>query len=914
MKRNIQRIIAMVMATLIILLAIMPGVAENNQVESGSSSGWQNYILVLDNSGSNWSRVDPTDIDGLRYSACTRLFNEMPLNNTRIGLILFAGGNDRFCQRFGPVERNTDEAEQLILQTLMDKSTDHTSDLYTDITYALKAAEEMAMSMPNGNTTIILITDGVNDLTNSGDPLNDPKNIQANSDTVAEVRRITEAGINFYVVGLTAGGRDPVFSREFMGFIEEMGMAGGGIVGEGAYGSLKLSNVFEARADNIGDIVSQILSADTNNEHIEEPDLLTPVDRTYHVKSGVEDVSITISFAPETKSGLSEIYLVSPEPNSVEYLVWKNGISMPVNNSSISVHEDQNYINIRILNPQPGSWGVKVSANKENLRVNNTVVQNQNVELRMEVPSEPIHSGEQFEVRAYFREYVNGDYQDMTDPEFYANSTVQLLLQDPEGVSTPVNMVADGVSMKADVILPKQGAWKLSIFATNDFLSREILDYEIEVLEPIPSIVPVTPTPEPKQVENVQIDIAPLMEQTAENGQLSYIPREAENIQILVRADGEYETCLLEGYEDGKLFQEFSSNVANFEYATDLLERGVPYTIRATLTQANGVSKTVERRIAIYPDPMVITGFDFDATNVMEVKADGTYVTEDGKANLQYSGQSDEIEKVICVVYMDGVEIERKDFGSTGCTVDLKEGSVYTVKAIPIPKYGEESDGEQYAVEKQFTPKVYTLKEKLIQHLPLIGGIIAGLIVLILAAIMAFKALRKKLKGYLHLCISDGQTPENVYVKLTGTPVGKSLAAVQAFKKENSSKNWYSAVSQIVMYQVKVDGNGRISGATAGSFIENADALKIITKAGQYFMDSDNTTVVFNLDQDGKSYELKCCYSVNQEYPQFTMTKSDSNDDDFGNTSFSDFSGGSDMDFGGFDGGSGGDDIDFGAF
>lgn len=875
MKRMMRRMLAIIGTTILVLTVILTGLAEE---QADTSSGWQNYILVLDNSGSNWSKVNPTDKDGLRYAAFTRLYNEMPIDNTSIGLIIFAGGNDENCQRFGPVERNTQEADELIYETLQKKSSEHKSDMYTDITFALKAAENMTEDMPDGDTTIILVTDGVNDLTNSSHPLTDPENIQANEDTVKQVARLVDMGNRFYVVGLTAGGND----SSFMDFVEKMGAAGGGIEGNGDYGKQKLSNVYEATKDNIGEIVSNILSENTNNERIEEKNLPTPVDKEYTVRAGVDDVSITISFDVGDKPNLNEVVLVEPEPVKTEHLVWKDGNIIPVDDDSISVQEDQNYINVRILNPTPGRWGIKVKANKDGISVNNTIVQNKSVMVRVEAP-DTVYAGEKFEVRAYLMEYVNDTYQDMTDEEFYASSTATIRLTDPSGAFMPINMKADRASLVADVVLPSEGIWKAAVFVSNDYMSREVPDKQIEVIAPpateaptaeptaVPTAVPVTPAP----IGNITIAVAPEMDERGEDGQLTYIRKDADELQVSVSSEGEYESCWIEICKEGDVVPSFKGSVPELRYPIQEMEAGAPYIIRATLKQADGTEKSEERRVAIYPDPSKIVGFDFSASNIMETRQDGVLVTNDNGTELTYSVQSGDVDKVICIVSEDGKEINRKEFRGKKCKVDLKEGSVYTVKAIPVPKYGTGADGEQYAAQKSFTPKVYTFMEKLVKRLPLIGGIVGGLLALIAIALIVFNALRKKLKGTIHMSISAGNiVQDDFFVLLTGVPSGKKLTDVKAFKTEHSAKPWYSAVGAMTLCQERTDVDGKVIGDTAGgNYVPNTDVLKVlIAAAGQFLMDSNNTTVEFEVSTDEGGYKVKCCYSSDNEYPSFTQT------------------------------------------
>ena len=228
-----------------------------------------NYILIIDNSRSTTGRHSlggATDPSGLRFDAAKLVYenvvsSETAENRGKIGVIVFCGPEN--CVSYGPLDIGSDKGllKQEIGNQLNEKANEDHRDNYTDIRTALDAARDM-LGRFEGDTSIILLIDGVNDLTNTVDPFNQPENIEANNQSISIVKDFQYVGADFYVIALTA--KDSIRNGEtFMGFINQLAQAGGGnIQQDGSY-----DNVLMATQEDLSSkLLQMLIKAETSTD------------------------------------------------------------------------------------------------------------------------------------------------------------------------------------------------------------------------------------------------------------------------------------------------------------------------------------------------------------------------------------------------------------------------------------------------------------------------------------------------------------------------------------------------------------------------------------------------------------------------------------------------------------------------
>ena len=227
-----RTILVVVSALLILAMLCLTGSAEKKVSRDPAT---HNYILVIDNSKSTTgphslgSATDPKD---LRFDAAKLVYeNVLSAAATgakgQIGVIVFCGPQN--CVSYGPMDIQSDvELLDLVIgNKLNEQANEAYRDAYTDIKTALEQAGRMMQGFAKGSeTSVILLTDGVNDLTNSGNPFTQSENILLNEQTVQQAQALHARGAELSVVALAT--QDSVRDiNDCMGFMRRVAIAGG---------------------------------------------------------------------------------------------------------------------------------------------------------------------------------------------------------------------------------------------------------------------------------------------------------------------------------------------------------------------------------------------------------------------------------------------------------------------------------------------------------------------------------------------------------------------------------------------------------------------------------------------------------------------------------------------------------------
>lgn len=929
---------------------------------SQDESGWTNYILVVDNSGSTVQGLSytggvATDKEGLRFSAC-RLFSDvLPTSHNRMGVILFSGsktlGSEAECTVLGPVELSDPSSVSAVKASLSDKNVITKRGDLTDIDFALNKAMSVAGSFPNGDTKIVLITDGLNDLTDTDDALTNPTNLEANERTLATIQNIVDSGVKFYVVGLTAGGDSP-FRQQFMDFINAMGRAGGGEEEDGA-----LNNVFEAKASDLNQAILEISGAPSPSPEV------VPVTIDFDIPDiGVQEAGVTVSFASKDKNRLLGLSLAEPSDNTEEIPLWaKNKKDKPsVDSSRFSVQEDINYINVRILKPTPGTWRLTVTGEKTDIYI--TTKLDQNTQIRLQGPT-GAHVGEPVNFRLYYQTFENGGYRDTDRQTLYDISTANLILTAPDGTERQLPMTASDLHFDGSVAFDQEGEWRVGARAENRYHTRQIPDITFAVAE-APKADPVT---------DVTLRVAP-NNGVGSGGEIE-IDHTASEVQIAWSYQGEALSAVCEVMEEGMLRPAFREDSASsmaipadalkqdvvynvtlniqaangdsvppaqasfrilpppvvvpdpvvieaFSIApqTDVndqgvyvypsgqqqidlgwtvtgdttqvecsvtregmrapetpqssgpdyislnaaaLEKGAVYTATLNAGAEDGDSKTASLQFTVNPEPVAPVGFALQCENEAEAE-DGVIYTDGNKATLTWTVPGDDLESVQFEVTrgQGDPEVILAKGGDGKINVKLKENEICAVRAVPIPRYGDASDGEAYAQALTVTPKLLSFGEKLKARLPMILGIAGGVLVLVGLIVGIYLIKRPKLRGKMNLIVGKDTFPYTIDLK--GRPEGSVLGRFKDIDERYKDQPFLKSLKLIALYMERTDQYGFISmdsNPNPKYSLPNAAALRIDTPDGQvqFAVSKDNTAVFTIIDDFGKDVRCAVTYA-----------------------------------------------------
>ena len=451
-----------------------------------------NYILIIDNSRSTTGRHSlggATDPKGLRFDAAKLVYENVlssAENGVRgqIGVIVFCGPEN--CVSYGPMPIDGDPAalDEAIGKNLNEAANRDRRDNFTDIRTAVQAALEMMRGF-EGDTSVILLTDGVNDLTNVSDPFSQPENIEANDRTVETIGQMRGLGADFFVVALTA--RDAARDADaFMAFINRMAEAGGGSPREDG----NCDNVLMATQADLNSKLLQLLIRAESTGEASIQAAAQSVNEAWEFAvpyAGISDATVNITFMPEDKASIRSVELTAPD--GAVYTPYADGAAQPA--GDIAVTDDRSYIILGIPAPRPGDWSLNVLGAKQ-VDINTVVRFNHNLKLRAEAPQSVI-AGELLPIRVYVQQYVDGQYADLTGSDIYTLAAATLAVSGP-GDESPrgyVPMKAEGDGFAVEISMKSPGEWRLAAEVRTDYWSDVIGDMAVEVLpEPTPTPVP----------------------------------------------------------------------------------------------------------------------------------------------------------------------------------------------------------------------------------------------------------------------------------------------------------------------------------------------------------------------------------------------------------------------------------------
>ena len=274
-----------ILVALLALALQWAGLAETADPDAAAVKP-HNYILIIDNSLSTTGRHQlggATDPKGLRFDAAQLVYQNV-VSSADLGsrgelvVIVFCGPKN--CVTYGPLDIGDKALDEKIGKYLNAKANAAHRDNFTDIRTALEKAREMISGF-DGDTSVILLTDGVNDLLNRPDPFSRRENIEANAQCVELVKQMHGEGVDFQFIALTA--EESVANTDaFMVFINDLAEAGGGAVGADG----ECSNVLMATQTDLNSkLVQMLIKAESASESIQTIVEYTPVYAPFTVAS-----------------------------------------------------------------------------------------------------------------------------------------------------------------------------------------------------------------------------------------------------------------------------------------------------------------------------------------------------------------------------------------------------------------------------------------------------------------------------------------------------------------------------------------------------------------------------------------------------------------------------------------------------
>lgn len=686
-----------------------------------------NYILIIDNSGSTRGRHslgDATDPKGLRFDAAQLVYQNVVSSAAtgsrgKLGVIVFCGPKN--CVSYGPLDIDDEALDDEIGKYLSAAANAKHQDAFTDIRTALQTAQGM-LSGFEGNTSVILLTDGVNDLTNRSNPFSRPENIKANEESAQIVAQMHEEGVDFHVIALTAQ-ENVTNADDFMVFINTLAKAGGGAPdADGEY-----SNVLMAtQADLNSKLLQMLIKAESASESIQTIVGYTPLDEPFAVPyNGITDATMNITFMPEDKPLLERVALV--DPDGVSHTLWDADGAH--DEEGISVSESRSYIMLDIARPKAGDWNVEVSSrapeNADSRVMINAVVRfNHNLRVKVDM-ADTVLLGESTRIDAWFQTYDGETFEDLTGSDIYAQSKATLTVFTPGGNKKTVNMKRYGDRYTVYFKPKVAGDWKAEVRVQNPHLIETRDDLEFHVDAPV---VTPEPTPEPTPELTLEPSLAPTPEPTPEptatiRPRQTLVPTpeptpEPEVIPITSLALS-IEPCATT--EAGEIFlsgdkvafswtlEEETDSVeaallqgekvigrlnAGMSFDTSFFKEGVDYAFRVTAMpkygELMGAEPTVQT-LAFHAAPAPLTDEEIvlDVQPRVEDSDEAVYVDRNAEQIALSWSFTRSTENVTAQLLEDGEVIaEGLQSGDTVERSLLKDGSEYTLAVSALPTNG----------------------------------------------------------------------------------------------------------------------------------------------------------------------------------------------------------------------------------
>ena len=699
---------------LIALLALAwTGLAETAEPDAVVKP--HNYILVIDNSRSTTGRHslgDATDPKGLRFDAAQLVYQNVVSSGEmgsrgQLGVIVFCGPKN--CVSYGPLDIADPALDDKIGKYLNAAANAARRDAYTDIRTALQTASDM-MADFEGDTSVILLTDGVNDLTNRSDPFSRPENIEANEQSAQIVAQMHAQGASFQVIALTAQ-ENVTNSDAFMVFINQLAKAGGGEVDK----SGEYSNVLMAtQADLNSKLVQMLIKAESASESIQTIVENAPLDAPFTVPyNGITEATVNVTFMPEDKPMLARVALV--DPSGQTHVLWDAGEIR--DEAGITATENRSYIMLDLAEPMAGEWRLQVDSREASgddsaVLINAVVRFNHNLRVRVEM-ADTVPVDESTRIDAWFQVYDGEVYEDLTDSGIYAQSKATLTVFTPSGNKKTVAMRQEGdrytVHFKPKII----GDWKAEVKVQNPYVQQTLDDIAFHVTapestpEPTPtpepsveaSVAPTatprptptptpTPTPEPEVVPITSLALSIEPSVTTEAGELFLSGEKATFSWTLEEETDSLEAVLMQG---NKVVGKLNSGMS---FDSSFFKQGELYGFRVTAMPKNGelvgAKPTVQTLIfRAAPLPLDEGDITLDVQPRVEDSDDAVYVDRNAEQITLSFSVASPTDAVKAQLLEDGAPIA-SDLQS-GDTVErslLKDGAQYTLLVDALPKNG----------------------------------------------------------------------------------------------------------------------------------------------------------------------------------------------------------------------------------
>ena len=686
-----------------------------------------NYILIIDNSRSTTGRHSlggATDPKGLRFDAAQLVYQNVVSaadlgSRGKLGVIVFCGPKN--CVSYGPLDIDDPALDDRIGRYLNAEANEKHRDVYTDIRTALQKAEDMRAGF-EGDTSVILLTDGVNDLTNRSDPFSRPENIEANKQSAEIVAGMRAQGADFHVIALTAQ-EDVENTDAFMVFINTLAEAGGGEVGaDGEY-----SNVLMAtQADLNSKLLQMLIKAESASEEIQTIAEYTPLDTPFTVPyNGITDATVNITFMPEDKPLLERVALVDPQ--GLSHTLWDGEGAH--NAEGITVTESRSYIMLDIIEPEAGDWNVIVTSRLDGgdgsrVMINAVVRFNHNLQVKVEM-ADAVPLGESTRIDAWFQVYDGERFSDLTDSDIYAQSRATLTMFTPGGNQKTVGMKRDGDRYTVRFKPKVAGDWKAEVKVQNPYVQQTLNDIGFRVEAPVVTPEPTveltpepaieatpeptpeptsepTPTPRPRQtpvptpeptpepevvpITSLALSIEPSA--TTEAGEIYLTGDKATFSWTLDEETDALEAVLLQGDRViGKLNPGMSFN-------TSFFKEGVDYAFRVTAMpkygELMGVEPTVQAlAFRAAPAPLAAEEIQLDVQPQVEDRDETLYVDRNAEAITLSWSFTRSTEGVTARLLEDGAPLaEDLQSGDTVARSLLKDGSEYALVVSALPANG----------------------------------------------------------------------------------------------------------------------------------------------------------------------------------------------------------------------------------
>ena len=703
---------------LIALLALAAACAGLAEAAPEAEVKPHNYILIIDNSRSTTGRHslgDATDPKGLRFDAAQLVYQNVVSSaetgsRGKLGVIVFCGTDN--CVSYGPLDIDDPALDDTVGKYLNAAANASRRDNFTDIRTALETAQGM-LSGFEGDTSVILLTDGVNDLTNRADPFSRRENIEANAQSAELVAQMHEQGADFHVIALTA--QENVTNADaFMVFINQLAEAGGGEVGpDGEYGNVLMAT----QADLDSKLLQMLIKAESASESIQTIVDYTPVDAPFTVPyDGITDATVNVTFMPEDKPLLERVELVSPDGE--RHTLWDaDGIHEA---AGITVTESRSYIMLGIPAPQAGDWSVVVtnreaSGDDSKLLINAVVRFNHNLRVNVEM-ADTVPLGESTRIDAWFQSYNGEAFEDLTDSDIYAQSKATLTMYTPSGSRRTVAMKREGDRYTVRFKPKAAGDWRAEVKVQNPYVQQTTEEIAFHVTDgatpeaspeptPEPSAQPTsepTPTPRPRQtpvptptpspepevvpVTSLALSIEPCV--TTEAGETWLSGDKAAFSWTLDEETDWVEAVLMQGE---KVIGKLNSGMG---FNTSFFKEGVDYAFRVTAMPKNGdimgAEPTVET-LAFHaaPAPLAAEDIVLDVQPRVEDSDDAVYVDRNAEAVTLTYGVTRSTDAVTATLLEDGAPlVEDVQSGDTVARELLKDGAEYALSVSAVPQNG----------------------------------------------------------------------------------------------------------------------------------------------------------------------------------------------------------------------------------